>query len=88
VVESQEGAERARVAASLAREIQQLRAAAVMLQEGKPEKARAAQACLDLAQQREAKLTAQEREFLALSPQGDIFIDHGALILQAQTKAQ
>jgi hypothetical protein len=41
-----------------------------------------------LAQQREAKLTAQEREFLAQATQGDIFIDHGALILQAQTKAQ
>ena len=88
MVKSQEGVERAQVAASLAREIQQLRAAAVMLQEGKPEKARAAQACLDLAQQREAKLTAQEREFLAQATQGDIFIDHGALILQAQTKAQ
>ena len=88
VVESQEGAERAQVAASLAREIQQLRAAAVMLQEGKPEKARAAQACLDLAQQREAKLSAQERALLALAPQGDVFIDHGALILQAQNKAQ
>jgi methylmalonyl-CoA mutase len=88
VVDSQEGVERAQVVASLAREIQQLRAVAVMLQEGKPEKARAAQACLDLAQQREAKLTAQEREFLVQAPQGDIFIDHGALILQAQTKAQ
>lgn len=88
MVDSQEGVERAQVVASLAREIQQLRAVAVMLQEGKPEKARAAQACLDLAQQREAKLTAQEREFLVQAPQGDIFIDHGALILQAQTKAQ
>jgi methylmalonyl-CoA mutase len=43
---------RAREQATLAREIQQLHAAAVMLQVGKPTKARASEAALDLARQR------------------------------------
>ena len=44
---------RARAQAVLAREIQQLRAAAVMLTVDKPSKAKAAEAAVDLAQQRE-----------------------------------
>ncbi len=43
---------RAREQSTLAREIQQLHAAAVMLQVGKPTKARASEAALDLARQR------------------------------------
>jgi methylmalonyl-CoA mutase len=46
----------AREQAALAREIQQLRAAARMLAEGKPDKPRAAEAAIDLAVRREAGL--------------------------------
>jgi methylmalonyl-CoA mutase len=44
---------KARAQAKLAREIQQLRAAAAMLEVGKPGKAKAAEAAIDLARQRE-----------------------------------
>ena len=47
---------RAREQARLAREIQQLRASAAMLQTDKPERHRAVEAVLDLARQREARL--------------------------------
>ena len=51
--------------AVLAREIQQLRAAARMLAESKPDKPKAAEAALDLAQSREQYLGAAERKLLA-----------------------
>ena len=51
--------------AALAREIQQLRAAARMLAESKPDKPKAAEAALDLAQSREQYLGAAERKLLA-----------------------
>ena len=54
--------------ARLAREIQQLRAAGVMLREGKPDKARASEAADDLAAQREANLTPHARKLLAQWP--------------------
>jgi methylmalonyl-CoA mutase len=60
---------RAQAQAHLAREIQQLRAAAVMLEVGKPGKARAAQAALDLASEREERLGAAERKLLAQWPE-------------------
>lgn len=60
---------RAQAQAHLAREIQQLRAAAVMLEVGKPGKARAAQAALDLASEREDRLGAAERKLLAQWPE-------------------
>lgn len=47
---------RARVQATLAREIQQLKEAARMLKEGKPDRAPAAEATLDLAAQRLARM--------------------------------
>ena len=53
----------------LAREIQQLRAAAAMLTVGKPDKARAAEAALDLAVQKEALLDADARQLLAMWPE-------------------
>jgi methylmalonyl-CoA mutase len=56
---------RVREQAKLAREIQQLRAAARMLQADKPERARAAEAALDLALSREHYLGAVERKLLA-----------------------
>jgi methylmalonyl-CoA mutase len=59
---------RAREQAALAREIQQLRAAARMLTEGKPDKPRAAEAALSLAEAREAKLDAQSKKLLAMWP--------------------
>ena len=59
---------RARSQAKLAREIQQLRAAADMLREGKPERARAAEAAIDLAVAREEGLGATERKLLAQWP--------------------
>ena len=55
--------------ARLAREIQQLREAARMLTEGKPDKARAAEAAIDLAVKREAKLDADAKQLLAMWPQ-------------------
>lgn len=60
---------RAREQARLAREIQQLYAAARMLEVDKPGKARAAEAAIDLAQQREQRLGAPERKLLAQWPE-------------------
>ncbi len=60
---------RARAQARLAREIQQLRAAAAMLTEGKPDKPRAAEAAINLAEQREARLDAGAKKLLAMWPQ-------------------
>jgi methylmalonyl-CoA mutase len=55
--------------ARLAREIQQLREAARMLTEGKPDKARASEAAIDLAVKREANLDADAKQLLAMWPQ-------------------
>lgn len=60
---------RAHEQAHLAREIQQLRAAATMLEVGKPGKAKAAEAALDLAEQREARLGVAERKLLTQWPE-------------------
>jgi len=60
---------RARAQAALAREVQQLRAAAAMLAEGKPDKPRAAEAAIDLAKQREARLDTDARALLAQWPE-------------------
>lgn len=60
---------RAREEASLAREIQQLRAAARMLTEGKPDKPRAAEAAVNLAEQREGKQDPRAKKLLAMWPQ-------------------
>ncbi len=60
---------RARAQASLAREIQQLRATAVMLQTDKPDRHRAVEAVNDLAQVRDAQLGAPERKLLAQWPE-------------------
>ena len=57
--------QRAHQQAQLAREIQQLRAASRMLQEDKPDRARAAEAANDLATSREQYLGAAERKLLA-----------------------
>ncbi|MEN9417427.1 MAG: hypothetical protein RI988_1047 [Pseudomonadota bacterium] len=59
---------RAREQAALAREIQQLRAAAAMLAVDKPEKPRAAEAALNLAAQREERLDPHARKLLAMWP--------------------
>jgi len=59
---------RAREQARLAREIQQLRASAAMLREGKPDRAQAAEAADDLAQQREQKQDGAARKLLAQWP--------------------
>lgn len=59
---------RAREQAALAREIQQLREAARMLTVGKPDKPRAAEAAISLAEQREAQLDAQAKKLLAMWP--------------------
>jgi isobutyryl-CoA mutase len=59
---------RAREQAALAREIQQLRASARMLTVGKPDKPRAAEAAISLAEQREAALDAQAKKLLAMWP--------------------
>ncbi|MFZ2650192.1 MAG: fused isobutyryl-CoA mutase/GTPase IcmF [Burkholderiaceae bacterium] len=61
--------QRACAQARLAREIQQLRAAARMLTVGKPDKPRAAEAALNLAQAREAQQDADARKLLAMWPQ-------------------
>ncbi|MFM7706387.1 MAG: fused isobutyryl-CoA mutase/GTPase IcmF, partial [Rubrivivax sp.] len=53
---------------ALAREVQQLRAAAAMLAVDKPEKPRAAEAALNLAAEREARLDPQARKLLAMWP--------------------
>jgi methylmalonyl-CoA mutase len=58
----------ARAEARLAREIQQLRAAAAMLTEGKPDKPRAAEAAINLAEQREARQDARAAKLLAMWP--------------------
>jgi methylmalonyl-CoA mutase len=58
----------AREQAGLAREIQQLRAAARMLAEGKPDKPRAAEAAINLAEQREAKQDPRAKKLLAMWP--------------------
>ncbi|MFM2073788.1 MAG: Methylmalonyl-CoA mutase [Pseudomonadota bacterium] len=60
--------QRARAQAQLAREIQQLRAAAAMLQVGKPERARAAEAAIELAQARELTQDPAARQLLAQWP--------------------
>jgi len=59
---------RARTQAKLAREIQQLREAARMLSEGKPDRAKAAEAAIDLAVKREDNLGTTERKLLAQWP--------------------
>lgn len=60
---------KAREQAKLAREIQQLRAAAGMLTIGKPDKARAAEAAIDLAMQREQVQDPAAKKLLAQWPQ-------------------
>ena len=60
---------RARAQARLAREIQQLRATAGMLQTDKPDRHRAVEAVNDIAAQRDALLGAPERKLLAQWPQ-------------------
>ena len=59
---------RSRAQARLAREAQQLREAARMLAEDKPERARATEATADLAIKREAKLDTDVRDLLAQWP--------------------
>ncbi|MFM2427492.1 MAG: Methylmalonyl-CoA mutase, partial [Pseudomonadota bacterium] len=59
---------RARSQAKLAREIQQLREASRMLQESKPDRAKAAEAAIDLAVQREEHLGSAERKLLTQWP--------------------
>jgi len=59
---------RSREQAALAREIQQLRAAAAMLTVDKPDKARAAEAAINLAEQREAQLDPAAKKLLAMWP--------------------
>ncbi|MDH5330783.1 MAG: methylmalonyl-CoA mutase family protein [Aquincola sp.] len=54
--------------AAIAREAQQLRAAARMLAESKPDKPRAAEAAIALAGEREARLDARNRKLLAMWP--------------------
>ena len=60
---------RARAQAALAREIQQLRATAAMLQTDKPDRHRAMEAVNDLAQVRDVQLGAPERKLLAQWPE-------------------
>ena len=52
----------------LAREVQQLQAAAAMLKEGKPDRAPAAEAALDLAGHRKARMDADARALLSQWP--------------------
>jgi methylmalonyl-CoA mutase len=59
---------RARQQAALAREVQQLRAAAEMLRIDKPDRSKAGEAALSLAEQREARLDPQARQLLAQWP--------------------
>ncbi len=59
---------RARAQAKLAREIQQLNAVADMLKVEKPDRARAAEATIDLAQTRELQMDADARKLLAQWP--------------------
>ncbi|MFZ5567141.1 MAG: fused isobutyryl-CoA mutase/GTPase IcmF [Pseudomonadota bacterium] len=60
---------RARAQARLAREIQQLREAARMLSVDKPDRPKAAEAAIDLAQSRELQMDADARKLLAQWPQ-------------------
>ncbi len=60
---------RSRAQATLAREIQQLRAAAAMLSVDKPDKARASEAAIDLAVKRGALLDPAAKQLLAMWPQ-------------------
>jgi len=60
--------QRAREQARLAREIQQLRAAADMLSVDKPNRARAAEAAIDLADARQERLAPDARKLLAQWP--------------------
>ncbi|MES3012973.1 MAG: methylmalonyl-CoA mutase family protein, partial [Pseudomonadota bacterium] len=60
---------RALAQAKLAREIQQLRATAAMLAVGKPDKPRASEATLNLAEQREARQDTDAKKLLAQWPE-------------------
>ena len=60
--------QRARAQARLAREIQQLREAARMLSVDKPDRPKAAEAAIDLAQSRELQMDADARKLLAQWP--------------------
>jgi len=60
---------RALAQSRLAREVQQLRATAAMLQTDKPERHRAVEAVNDIAQHREAQLDAHSRKLLAMWPE-------------------
>ncbi|HSW24147.1 MAG TPA: methylmalonyl-CoA mutase family protein, partial [Burkholderiaceae bacterium] len=59
---------RAHEQATLAREIQQLRAAAAMLKVGKPDRAPAAEATINLAEQREARQDPHAKKLLGMWP--------------------
>ena len=59
---------RAREQAQLAREVQQLKASAAMLQGHSPDRQQAVEAVLDVAQAREGKLDAQSRKLLTMWP--------------------
>jgi isobutyryl-CoA mutase len=61
--------QRTHAQAALAREVQQLRAAGRMLAEAKPDKPRAADAAVHLADEREARLEPGARKLLAMWPQ-------------------
>ena len=58
----------ARAEAKLAREIQQLRASAAMLAVDKPERTRAAEATINLAEQREARQDSRAKKLLGMWP--------------------
>ena len=60
--------QRVRQQALLAREVQQLRAAAAMLRVGKPDKPRASEATISLAEERETRLDPQAKKLLAQWP--------------------
>ena len=59
---------RARAEAKLAREIQQLRASAAMLAVDKPERTRAAEAAINLAEQRETRQDSRAKKLLGMWP--------------------
>jgi methylmalonyl-CoA mutase len=59
---------RANEQAKLAREVQQLREAARMLTAGKPDKPRAAEAAINLAEERESRLTPAAKKLLTMWP--------------------
>ena len=77
---------RARAQAALAREIQQLRAAAVMLQVDRPVKARAAEAALALASEREVQQQADARALLAQWPQMQLDYAGSELVVTVRDK--